>query len=142
MHGLGRGAGLVAAAVVALVLGGCAVGTGGGAGAGDDANYDPNAELSGELSVMGSRASTGSRPRGSRYAEAELGDVEVELIEGDLDIQQFLSAVAIGDRPNCSTRTATRSARSPRAAPSSRSNAASRARASRWTSSASGRSSR
>ena len=33
------------------------------------------------------------------HAEEQLGDVEVELIEGDLDIQQFLSAVASGEPP-------------------------------------------
>lgn len=32
-------------------------------------------------------------------AEAELGDVEVELVKGDLDIQQFLSSVAAGEPP-------------------------------------------
>ena len=32
-------------------------------------------------------------------AEEALGDVEVKLIEGDLDLQQFLSAVASGKPP-------------------------------------------
>jgi multiple sugar transport system substrate-binding protein len=89
--------GLVAAAATALVLTGCAVGTG---GAGDDtAEYDPDAELSGELSVMGFSGVDEVATSRVEFTEAELGDVEVELIEGDLDIQQFLSAVASGEPP-------------------------------------------
>lgn len=86
------------AAVIALMLSGCAVGTGGAAG-GDDADYDPDADLSGELSVMGFSGVDEVATSRVEYAEAELGDVEVELIEGDLDIQQFLSAVASGEPP-------------------------------------------
>lgn len=86
------------AAALALVLTGCAVGTGGAAG-GDDADYDPDADLSGELSVMGFSGVDEVATSRVEYAEAELGDVEVELIEGDLDIQQFLSAVASGEPP-------------------------------------------
>ena len=86
------------AAAIALVLSGCAVGTGGAAG-GDDADYDPDADLSGELSVMGFSGVDEVATSRVEYAETELGDVEVELIEGDLDIQQFLSAVASGEPP-------------------------------------------
>jgi multiple sugar transport system substrate-binding protein len=86
------------AAVVAIALGGCAVGTGGG-GAADDAEYDSGAELGGELSVMGFSGVDEVATSRVEFAEAELGDVEVELIEGDLDIQQFLSAVASGEPP-------------------------------------------
>ena len=85
-------------AAIALVLSGCAVGTGGAAG-GDDADYDPDADLSGELSVMGFSGVDEVATSRVEYAETELGDVEVELIEGDLDIQQFLSAVASGEPP-------------------------------------------
>jgi multiple sugar transport system substrate-binding protein len=93
-----RSAGIVAgAAAIALVLGGCAVGTGGAAD--DDADYDPEAELSGELSVMGFSGVDEVATSRVEVAESELGDVEVELIEGDLDIQQFLSAVASGEPP-------------------------------------------
>jgi multiple sugar transport system substrate-binding protein len=93
-----RSAGRVAgAAVLALVLSGCAVGTGGAAD--DDADYDPDAELSGELSVMGFSGVDEVATSRVEVAESELGDVEVELIEGDLDIQQFLSAVASGEPP-------------------------------------------
>ena len=86
------------AAALALVLSGCAVGTGGSDG-GDAADYDPDADLSGELSVMGFSGVDEVATSRVEYAEAELGDVEVELIEGDLDIQQFLSAVASGEPP-------------------------------------------
>jgi multiple sugar transport system substrate-binding protein len=93
-----RSAGIAAgAAAIALVLGGCAVGTGGSAA--DDADYDPDAELSGELSVMGFSGVDEVATSRVEVAESELDDVEVELIEGDLDIQQFLSAVASGEPP-------------------------------------------
>lgn len=97
MYRLRWGAAFAGAAVVALALGGCAVGTGGASD--DDADYDPDAELSGNLSVMGFSGVDEVATSRMDYAEAELGDVEVKLIEGDLDIQQFLSAVASGEPP-------------------------------------------
>ena len=96
MHRARTGFALTAA--TALLLTGCAVGTGGSAGE-DDTDYDPDAELSGELSVMGFSGVDEVATSRVEYAEGELGDVEVELIEGDLDIQQFLSAVASGEPP-------------------------------------------
>ena len=65
----------------------------------DDADYDPDAELSGDLTVMGFSGVDEVATSRIEFAEAELGDVEVKLIEGDLDIQQFLSAVASGEPP-------------------------------------------
>jgi multiple sugar transport system substrate-binding protein len=97
MYRLRWGAAFAGAAIVALALGGCAVGTGGASD--DDADYDAEADLSGELSVMGFSGVDEVATSRMDYAEAELGDVEVELIEGDLDIQQFLSAVASGEPP-------------------------------------------
>jgi multiple sugar transport system substrate-binding protein len=97
MYRLRWGAAFAGAAIVALALGGCAVGTGGATD--DDADYDADADLSGELSVMGFSGVDEVATSRMDYAEAELGDVEVELIEGDLDIQQFLSAVASGEPP-------------------------------------------
>ena len=96
------GHGMAAAALTAtaaLVLSGCAVGTGGQSDE-TDAEYDPGAELSGNLSVMGFSAVDEIATARIDMAETELGDVEVELIEGDLDIQQFLSAVASGEPPS------------------------------------------
>jgi multiple sugar transport system substrate-binding protein len=92
---------VTAAAVVmgiAVGLGGCAVGTGGSAKV-DDTDYDASSELSGKLTVMG--FGTGDEVATARvdYTKQQLGDVDVELIEGDLDIQQFLSSVASGQPP-------------------------------------------
>lgn len=87
------------AAAVALLVGaaGCAVGTG-GAQTGD-VDYDPGASLDGSLSVMGFGASDEVASSRIDRAKAALGGVDVELIEGDLDLQQFLSAVASGQPP-------------------------------------------
>lgn len=92
------GAGLAAgAAVIALALSGCAVGTGGGGT--DNAEYDSGAKLSGKLTVMGFGGDDEVGTSRVEYTKTELGDVDVELIKGDLDIQQFLSAVASGKPP-------------------------------------------
>lgn len=90
-------------AAAALTLGACATGQGGGSGAtggGEDVSYDRDAELSGSLDVMGFTrdADEVASSRVDR-AEAELGDVDLSFAEGDLDVQQFLSAVAAGDPP-------------------------------------------
>ncbi len=81
----------------AVLLSGCAVGTGGGSGA--DADYDSEAKVGGTLSVMGFGAGDEVATARVDYTTAQLGDVEVDLIEGELDLQQFLSAVATGDPP-------------------------------------------
>lgn len=90
----------VLVATSALVLAACAQGTGGTDGDDDDVVFDPGAELSGQMSVMG--FGTVDEIAEVRYdlAREALGDgVDVSLVEGDLDIQQFLSAVAAGDPP-------------------------------------------
>lgn len=85
-------------ALLAIGATGCAVGTG---GAGDDeADYDSDAALSGSLSVMGFSGVDEVATSRVDYAEEQLGDVEVKLAEGDLDLQQFLSAVASGEPPD------------------------------------------
>lgn len=89
-----------AGVMTVLVTGatGCAVGTG---GAGDSgADYDTDAELSGSLSVMGFSGVDEVATSRVDYAEEQLGDVDVQLSEGDLDLQQFLSAVATGEPPD------------------------------------------
>jgi multiple sugar transport system substrate-binding protein len=86
------------AVVGVLALASCA--TGSSTTTDDNVSYDADAELSGELSIMGFGA--GDEVGSSRLERTEeiLGaDVDVSLIEGDLDIQQFLSAVAAGDPP-------------------------------------------
>ena len=100
---LARGSVLAAAAALALTA--CAQGTSDDAGtdagtdAGAESTYDPDAELSGELSIMGFGAGDEIATVRLEAAEAVIDPVEVTLIEGDLDIQQFLSAVAAGDPP-------------------------------------------
>lgn len=84
---------LLAGALVA----GCAQGTGGQTPT--DASYDAGAELSGKLTVMGFGAGDEIASVRLDRTKAALGDVDVKLIEGDLDIQQFLSSVATGEPP-------------------------------------------
>jgi multiple sugar transport system substrate-binding protein len=94
--------GLVLAGAATLVLTACAQGTGGGAGgtgATPSSTYDPNAELTGSLSIMGFGADDDIAEARLEEAKSVIDPVDVTLIEGDLDIQQFLSAVAAGDPP-------------------------------------------
>ncbi|MET0954551.1 MAG: ABC transporter substrate-binding protein [Cryobacterium sp.] len=86
---------LGAAAILSLAA--CATGS---ATTNADVSYDPDADLSGDLSVMGFGASDEvATARLDRTKEVIGSDVKVSLVEGDLDIQQFLSAVAAGDPP-------------------------------------------
>jgi len=81
-----------------LALASCA--TGSSTTTDDDVNYDPETALSGQLSIMGFSASDEVASARLDRTEEMLGsDVDVSLVEGDLDIQQFLSAVAAGDPP-------------------------------------------
>jgi multiple sugar transport system substrate-binding protein len=82
----------------AALVAGCAQGSGGGE-AESDASFDADAELSGNLTVMGFGATDEIATTRLDEAKSALGDVEVKLIEGDLDIQQFLSSVATGEPP-------------------------------------------
>jgi multiple sugar transport system substrate-binding protein len=80
----------------ALVTG-CAQGSGGSE---TEGSYDPDAELSGTLSVMGfGEIDEIGEVRVAEAKSALGGAVDVKLIEGDLDIQQFLSSVASGEPP-------------------------------------------
>lgn len=89
---------LAVGSLALVVLAGCAQGTGDDSG-GKAATFDPDQKLTGSLTVMGFGAS--DEIATTRLAEAKkaLGDVKVKLVEGELDIQQFLSAVAAGDPP-------------------------------------------
>lgn len=94
-----RTAAAAALAGGALVLAGCAVGTGGTDDGG--AQYDSGAELEGELSVMGFAGVDEVATTRMDLAKAELGEgVDVRVAEGELDLQQFLSAAATGDPPD------------------------------------------
>ena len=89
---------LVVATTASILLTSCATGT--GTKANSDVDYDPGATLTGTLSVMG--FGTGDEIAKTRYdlATKALGSkVTVKLIEGDLDLQQFLSSVATGSPP-------------------------------------------
>jgi len=85
-------------AVGGLAVAGCATGTADREG--EDVTYDADAEVSGPLTIAG--FGTGDEVGEVRFerAQAAVPDVEVELVEGDLDIQQFLSAIAAGDPPD------------------------------------------
>ncbi|WP_230668161.1 ABC transporter substrate-binding protein [Microbacterium sp. MEC084] len=76
----------------------CAVGTGGADDSG--AEYDSEAELTGELSVMGFGGVDEVATTRMDLAKEALGEVEVSVAEGELDLQQFLSAAATGDPPD------------------------------------------
>jgi multiple sugar transport system substrate-binding protein len=87
----------LSAALATLLLASCATGTGAST---DDVDYDPDASLDGTLNVLGFGA--GDEIASIRIDETQkaLGDgVTVELVEGDLDIQQLLSSIAAGDPP-------------------------------------------
>jgi multiple sugar transport system substrate-binding protein len=84
--------------VAGLALAGCATGTNDAEG-GEEAEFDSGADVSGSLSVMGFGAGDEIATVRLEQVEAQMPEVEVQLIEGDLDIQQFLSAVAAGDPP-------------------------------------------
>lgn len=91
--------GTAALAVAAVALAGCAVGTGGADGA-QDVDYDPDAELTGTLTVMGFSGVDEVATSRADMAKEALGDTEVKLVEGELDLQQLLSAIAAGDPPD------------------------------------------
>jgi multiple sugar transport system substrate-binding protein len=94
---VGRPLQVVGALLAGALVAGCAQGTGGQTVT--DASYDPDQALSGELTVMGFGAGDEIASVRLDEAKAALDDVTVKLIEGDLDIQQFLSSVATGEPP-------------------------------------------
>ena len=89
----------VGAAAVALLLASCAQGTSTEGGDEDTSSFDPEAAPAGAIQIMGFGA--GDEIASTRYeaAQAALPEVTFSLVEGDLDIQQFLSAVASGKPP-------------------------------------------
>jgi multiple sugar transport system substrate-binding protein len=91
-----RTTGMLAAA---CLLAACAQGTGDSEET-SDASFDSDADLSGTVQVMGFGAGDEIATVRLDRAKEELGEAEVKLIEGDLDIQQFLSSVASGEPPS------------------------------------------
>lgn len=90
----------VAALVALVAVGGLAACARGAGSEGADIDFSGDQTPSGELSVMG--FGTGDEIGEVRYDRATeaLGDVDVKLAEGELDIQAFLSAVASGNPPD------------------------------------------
>jgi multiple sugar transport system substrate-binding protein len=92
---------MVVTAAGALVVTGCAQGSGGDTAEPVSSDeFAATASSEGPLTVMGFGTAEDEIAQ-TRLARAEeaLGDTEVELIEGELDMQQFLSSVASGDVP-------------------------------------------
>ncbi|HEY0645110.1 MAG TPA: hypothetical protein VGD39_16905 [Nocardioides sp.] len=87
------------ALVTACLLAGCAQGTG-DSDETSDASFDSKADLSGEMEVMGFGAGDEIATTRLDLAKEALGGAKVKLVEGDLDIQQFLSSVASGEPPS------------------------------------------
>ncbi|GAA2204815.1 extracellular solute-binding protein [Nonomuraea monospora] len=86
---------------LALALTSCAKGTGGAAAPAPSASqFNPGASYQGTISVMGFGATDEIGETRVELAKKSLKGADVKLIEGDLDIQQFLSAVAAGDPPD------------------------------------------
>ena len=89
----------MAALAVTCLAAGCAKGTS-DSGETSDASFDSGAKVSGEVEVMGFGAGDEIATVRLDRAKEELGDATVKLVEGDLDIQQFLSSVASGEPPS------------------------------------------
>lgn len=85
--------------IAALAVAGCAVGTG---NKDPDREFDftPDAELTGTLTVMGFSGVDEVATTRADMAKEALGETQVKLIEGELDLQQFLSSLAAGDPPD------------------------------------------
>ncbi len=85
--------------VASGLLGACAQGTSSDTSE-DRSSFDPDAELSGTLNVLGFGGEDEIGQTRLDEAKSALGSgVEVTLVKGDLDIQQFLSSVASGEPP-------------------------------------------
>jgi len=93
-----RTLGVIGLAALVGPLAACAVGT--GQKSTPDIEFDANASLSGQLKVMGFSGVDEVATTRMDLAKEALGDVEVSLTEGELDLQQFLSAVATGNPPD------------------------------------------
>lgn len=89
------------AAATALTLGACANGGAQNAPGDNQAWYGGESDLTGELEIVGfGLGDEIAEVRHDLALEALGSSVDVTLVEGGLDIQQFLSAVAAGDAPD------------------------------------------
>lgn len=89
---------LTGVAVTALLLSSCAKGVSETPEPADN-EYGPNAQISGSLQVMGFGAGDEIATTRLELAKKAVNPGTVKLVEGDLDVQQFLSAVASGEPP-------------------------------------------
>ncbi|SDJ44712.1 extracellular solute-binding protein [Nonomuraea jiangxiensis] len=86
---------------LALVLTSCARGTGGAAGPTPSAGqFNPGATYGGAITVMGFGGEDEIGSTRLDLARKSLGGAQVNVVKGDLDLQQFLSSVAAGDPPD------------------------------------------
>ncbi|GAA3323056.1 hypothetical protein [Paeniglutamicibacter sulfureus] len=84
-----------------LVLTGCATGSQPDAAAPSENQFTADAPLESELNIMGYNADADEVARTrADLAEAAIEPATVKAVEGELDVQQFLSAVAAGDAPD------------------------------------------
>lgn len=88
-----------AACLSLLALSACAQGTSDD-NASKPSSFDPDKSFSGTISAMGFGAGDEIATTRMDLAEKSLGGAKVKLIEGDLDIQAFLTSVASGDAPD------------------------------------------
>ncbi|MEV0582078.1 hypothetical protein [Nonomuraea sp. NPDC050310] len=88
------------ALALGLLLTGCAKGTGGQNAPQAAGSFDPAAKHTGTLTVMGFGGVDEIATTRKDLAQAALGGAQVKLVEGDLDLQQFLSSVASGTPPD------------------------------------------
>ncbi|MFC7406196.1 extracellular solute-binding protein [Georgenia alba] len=97
--------GTALALTATLALAACARGQqepagGDGGDGGEQTSFDPEAELSGDIQIMGFGLNDEIAEVRYDSAQRVMPEVDFSLVEGDLDIQQFLSAVAAGDAPD------------------------------------------
>lgn len=88
----------VASLLAMSTLSACAQGSNNDSGT-KAGSFDPNKSYTGKITVMGLASDEIATTR-MGIAEKSLGGAKVKLIEGDLDIQAFLSSVASGDAPD------------------------------------------
>lgn len=92
---------LATAAACALAVSGCATGTQPKPVEGAGNSFSADATLSGELQIMGFNPGADEvASTRSALAKKAIDPVKIKAVEGDLDVQQFLSSVASGDAPD------------------------------------------
>lgn len=94
-----RARALMGMGLAVIALAGCATGVGTKAEA-DVGEFDASADVSGSLRVLGMTLSDEVATTRVDAAKQALADVDISFTEGELDLQQFLSAVAAGDPPD------------------------------------------